>query len=673
MLSRLATALSNAVDALAPPLPLSEEFVWHWQCVMRFYTDRHSSSQKPIELTGLPGRLEEMSKLLEQEEAELGSDSLGPCLEQLLQRRMLDQMSALARADAPPGIKRCVLQFVSRLLASSGQALLPQMAVSTAVHKLVGLCGEVLAAPTERDEVHFLNVVCQKIRTDPGLLNCFLSSPGDPQGGAEGPSSLLKALLTLMECADSDVSTLAAECLILCMANVADDVARYVVGRSDVCTCVVRHLMRLYTAVPRSLHAADIDEAVAFWSSDAAGDAEAQPVLAPGKRRLLCFFKWLGFVDTLVELSHAIIGARLGQTFAEDFLCGVLRRDFADAQTEEAFLFEITLVTTCLRNVTSAPLVAAFGAFLLGDAERPSLKDALIERGRDPEASPQLLLATLQVFEELLQRPSRDILDSLVLGHLVGRGYHGAAGEVPELSDDDGGGGDPNDFDVSPGSSPVSRTFAPARIHRILNCFLLLLPDEIKSCEDTGYDAYIADAHRQYQEALAVSEAWDWPSEPLCEEHTSAEDDQSSDSQPEADHRGFQEGPFLAFVLDTIEKMHRQPYDVNLLVTSLVSRLALFAHPNLHEYLLNPLLPLAPGARSLFTSLLKVVEEIQVAVRGTDSLRRKLVLTRSALLGDGGDDAALGEESSVLEALIVIEEFCKELAAVAFVKYHAAS
>lgn len=672
MLSRLATALSNAVDALAPPLPLGEEFVWHWQCIMRFYTDRHSSSQKPIELTGLPGRLEEMSKLLEQEEAELGADCLGPCLEQLLQLRMLDQMSALARADTPPGIKGCVLRFVSRLVASSGQALLPQMAVSTAVHKLVGLCGEVQAAPTERDEVHFLNVVCQKIRSDPSLLNCFLSSTGD-QSSAGGPASLLRALLTLMESADSDVSTLAAECLILCMANMADDVARYVVGRSDVCTSVVRHLVRLYTAVPQSLRAADIDEAVSFWSADtpsSAGDAEAQPTLASGKRRLLCFFKWLGFVDTLVELSHAIIGARLGQTFAEDFLCGVLQRDFAATETEEAFLFVITLVTTCLRNVTSTHLVSAFGSFLLGNGGRPSLKDTLIERCRNPDTSPQLLLATLQVFEELLQRPSRNVLDSLVLGHLVGRGYHGTVTEGPESSDDEGGRAD---FDVSPGSSPVSRTFAPMHIHRILNCFLLLLPDEIKSCEDTGYDAYIADAHRQYQEALAVSEAWDWPSEPVCEEHASAEDDQSSDSQPEADHKAFQEGPFLAFVFDCIERMHRQPYDVNLLVTSLVSRLALFAHPNLHEYLLNPLLPLAPGARSLFTSLLKVVEEIQVAVRGTDSLRRKLVLTRSALLGDGGDDAALGEESSVLEALIVIEEFCKELAAVAFVKYHAAS
>ncbi|KAH6934840.1 hypothetical protein HPB50_001524 [Hyalomma asiaticum] len=230
----------------------------------------------------------------------------------------------------------------------------------------------------------------------------------------------------------------------------------------------------------------------------------------------------------------------------------------------------------------------------------------LLERARDPNASPQLVLTSLQAFEELLQRPSKEILDSLLLSHLVGRNYQSdATAEAFDFSDDD-------------------------------------------------------------QEGLCNR---------VGKEQPSAEDDQSSDSQPEADslHHGFYEGPFLSMLLDRIENMHRQPYDVNLLVTSLISRLALFAHPNLHEYLLNPLLPLAPGARSLFTALLKVVEEIQVAVHGMENLKRKLMLTRNALLNDSGDDCALGAESGVLEAIIVLEEFCKELAAVAFVKYHAAA
>lgn len=704
MFSRLATAFSNAVDALAPPLPLHEEFLWHWTAIMKFYTDRNSNSKKPIELTGLAGRLEEMSKILEQEESELGTENMGPCMEHFLQHKMLEQMSALSRADTPPGIKKCVLVFTTRLLTNSKQALLPQMGIYTAVKKLIGLCGEVLAAPTEREEAEFLNVICQKIRADPSILTCFLPTGledsrcvavgnGKEASGGSGDTSamsfpLLRACLTLIESADSDVSTLAAECLILCTSNLSDDVAHYVIAKSSMCASVVNHLVKLYCAIPHTLKAADIDEAVSSWSADGATSSSSSDhqVLASGKRKLLCFFKWLGFSDTLVELSHALIGAELGKTFLEDFLLGPLHDDFTRAESEESFLFITSLVTTCLRNLSSKDLVATLGTFLLGEQKGASPKDMLLERGRDPNASPQLVMATLQAFEELLQRPSREILDILLLNYLTTRGYQSdAAADAFDFSDDDQEGSygrvgkaNMSDFEVSPGSSPVSRTFAPAQIHRILNCFLMLLPDEIKSCEETdsGYDAYISDAHRQHQEMLTVTETWEWPSEPVREEQAGAEDDQSSDSQPEADsahHRGFYEGPFLSMLLDRIENMHRQPYDVNLLVTSLISRLALFAHPNLHEYLLNPLLPLAPGARSLFSSLVRVVEEIQVAVRGMENLKRKLMLTRKALLNDSGDDSALGTESGVLEAIIVLEEFCKELAAVAFVKYHAAA
>ncbi|XP_064480792.1 FHF complex subunit HOOK interacting protein 2A-like [Ornithodoros turicata] len=705
MFSRLATALYNAVDALAPPLPLQEELVWHWSAVTKFYSDRNSNSKKPVEETTIPGHLGEISKILEQEESELERESMGPCMEYFLQNKLLEQMSALARADTPPGMKKCILVFVTRLLNSSKQNLLPQMGVYNAVQKLIGLCGEVLAGPSEREEVQFLNTICQKIRNDPQILNCFLPALLSPEGnnvtnGKEisPPTSpsyelshqfpLLQGLLTLMESPDSEVSTLAAECLIMCTSTLNDQVAQFAVEKTEMCHNVVQHLVKLYSAIPPTLKAVDIEEAVASWSTDQSGRSSTPDLktLAPGKRKLLCFFRWLGFVDTMAELSHPTVAAELGRVFSEVFLHGCFLEGFVQAADEDAVLFETTLVTVCLRNVSAKQIVASFSTFLLSEDRIECtnlLKTVLIDHCRSFETPMPLVMATLQIFEELLQRPTKEVLDNLILNSLVTRSYYNPhADEGLDLSDEDDVpqcGRGFSDLEVSPGSSPVSRTFAPTQIHKILNCFLMLLPDEIKSCEesDSGYDAYISDAHRQYQETLALSDSWGWPTEPLSEEHTSAEEDQSSDSQPEADlmrrdARTF-EGPFLSMILDRIENMHRQPYDINLLVTSLVSRLALFAHPNLHEYLLNPLIPLAPGARSLFSSLWKVVEEIQVCVREMDNLKRKLTLTRSALLNDSGDDCTLVEESGVLEAVIVIEEFCKELAAVAFVKYHAAS
>lgn len=40
--------------------------------------------------------------------------------------------------------------------------------------KLVRLCGEVLAAPTENEEIQFLCIVCAKLKQDPYLVNFFL-------------------------------------------------------------------------------------------------------------------------------------------------------------------------------------------------------------------------------------------------------------------------------------------------------------------------------------------------------------------------------------------------------------------------------------------------------------------------------------------------------------------
>lgn len=40
--------------------------------------------------------------------------------------------------------------------------------------KLIRLCGEVLAAPTENEEIQFLCIVCSKLKQDPYLVNFFL-------------------------------------------------------------------------------------------------------------------------------------------------------------------------------------------------------------------------------------------------------------------------------------------------------------------------------------------------------------------------------------------------------------------------------------------------------------------------------------------------------------------
>lgn len=63
-----------------------------------------------------------------------------------------------------------------------------------------------------------------------------------------------------------------------------------------------------------------------------------------------------------------------------------------------------------------------------------------------------------------------------------------------------------------------------------------------------------------------------------------------------------------SFISDALSVL--QPYDVNLQVTAVLSKLSLLPHPHLHEYLLDPYINLAPGCRSLFSVIVRVRQQI---------------------------------------------------------------
>ncbi|XP_010787281.1 protein FAM160B1-like [Notothenia coriiceps] len=115
-----------------------------------------------------------------------------------------------------------------------------------------------------------------------------------------------------------------------------------------------------------------------------------------------------------------------------------------------------------------------------------------------------------------------------------------------------------------------------------------------------------------------------------------------------------------------------QPYDVNLQVTAVLSKLSMFPHPHLHEYLLDPYINLAPGCRSLFSVIVRVVGDLMLRIQRIPDFTPKLLLVRKRLLGLEPEGINV-DHMTLLEGVIVLEEFCKELAAIAFVKYHAAS
>ncbi|XP_062569002.1 FHF complex subunit HOOK interacting protein 2A-like, partial [Saccostrea cucullata] len=146
MFSKFSNILHHAVEALAPQLSLKEEFVYHWKAVTTFFMD-NKGEKLPIDQTQIPEHLDQMVVLLTEEEKIEQLDSTGPCMEYLLQHKLLETLYSLGRTDHPPGMKQI---------------------------RLVKACGEVQAAPTESEEIQFLCTVCSIVKSTPYLVNFFI-------------------------------------------------------------------------------------------------------------------------------------------------------------------------------------------------------------------------------------------------------------------------------------------------------------------------------------------------------------------------------------------------------------------------------------------------------------------------------------------------------------------
>uniref|UniRef100_A0A8C2XIR7 FHF complex subunit HOOK interacting protein 2 n=1 Tax=Cyclopterus lumpus TaxID=8103 RepID=A0A8C2XIR7_CYCLU len=98
MFSKFTSILQHAVEALAPSLPLQEDFVYHWKAITHYYIET-SDDKAPVTDTNIPSHLEQMLDILTQEERERESGETGPCMEYLLHHKILETLYTLGKAD----------------------------------------------------------------------------------------------------------------------------------------------------------------------------------------------------------------------------------------------------------------------------------------------------------------------------------------------------------------------------------------------------------------------------------------------------------------------------------------------------------------------------------------------------------------------------------------------
>ncbi|KAG8518225.1 Protein FAM160B2 [Galemys pyrenaicus] len=628
-----------------PSIDLLDAFVEHWKGITHYYIES-TDENTPAKKTDIPWRLKQMLDILVYEERQqAAAREAGPCLEYLLQHKILETLCTLGKAEYPPGMRQQVFQFFSKVLAQVQHPLLHYLHVHRPVQKLLRLGGTVPGSLTEKEEVQFTTVLCSKIQQDPALLTYILEK--------------------------GRVALKAQENLLLLVSVASQAAATYLVQNSPCCPAIVGHLCQLYQSMPAFLDPADIATLEGIsWRLPSAPSDEAS---FPGKEALAAFLGWFDYCDHLITEAHTVVADALAKAVTEKLFVEILQPQLLHV-SEQSILTSTALLTALLRQLRSPMLLKEAVAFLL-DADQPpaALGDSPLTlcthliRHCD-HLSDEISITTLRLFEELLQKPHERIIHSLVLCNLEGRPYVARCTPEPESYEDNldleedpyfsDGLLDPG-FRPSakPPPAPATNSDGRTAVTEIVNSFLCLVPEEAKTSaflEETGYDTYVHDAYGLFQECNSRVAPWGWPSGP-------------TPLDPHEPERPFFEGHFLRMLFDRMSRILEQPYSLNLQVTSVLSRLALFPHPHIHEYLLDPYISLAPGCRSLFSVLVRVIGDLMQRIQRVPQFPGKLLLVRKQLMGQVPGEQL--DHQTLLQGVVVLEEFCKELAAIAFVKF----
>ncbi|XP_049896051.1 FHF complex subunit HOOK interacting protein 2B isoform X2 [Epinephelus moara] len=701
--SKLSSMLLHALETREPTVALLDSFVDHWKSITNYYIQTTDES-RPVKQTDIPWRLKQMLDILVYEEKDQGVEETGSCLEYLLQHKLLETLCTLGKAQYPPGMVQQVLLFFSKLLSQMQKPLLHLVSVYRPVQKLIRLCA-LPGSQTEKEEAQLLLVVCSRVKQDPHTLRFVLEildqpaartpasdqsqpctqtdppplcSQSDPSACSPDQSEcgLLWALLQLTNSQRGSVSLKAYESLLLLSGLQSGPSGDLLSDQTQLGELLTGRLLQLYSLLP--LEDLDPGELQNWphipWSSQFSRCSSDLRSDSPAADHMTNFFCWLDFLDHLIREAPQVLAVKLAQCVHHLWLVNVLQPQLLHT-SEQVVLSSTSVLCAVVRLVQSSSLLDQLVHFLL---RTDPLTHLLLQRC--DHISDQISLVSLSLVDELLQKPHRDILDVLVLSFLQSRSYLSppAAGQEDRHTETNKDHEDSDDLEDDPFFSdslfsdsqqllpppppppPLSSSAPPppsglGSAADVVNSFLCLVPVQVRSAQllqEGGYESYVHDAHTLVTECQSLSLSWDWPL--------------SLPPPSSSSHEEFFEGHLLKVLFDRLGRVLEQPYELNLQLTAVLSRLSSFSHPLLHEYLLDPYVHLSPCCRSLFSVLIRLMGELMQRIQQVSNLTDRLLNTRRLLLGLNQNTGL--EHLTLLKGLIILEEFCKELAAIAFVK-----
>lgn len=233
----------------------------------------------------------------------------------------------------------------------------------------------------------------------------------------------------------------------------------------------------------------------------------------------------------------------------------------------------------------------------------------------------------------------------MIFRYIENRGYYDAASSstVQTWSDEE----DEREKKRSTAVEPVkSTTLKPNNILKVINNFLLLLPRQIISDSiGTCYEEYVQDANRHYKNWIAKTAKFNWPIEAVSHakdvdddfaygrQHTASCSDpkiQSCDSGIAEEQ--FYEGALLRMLFMHVRHMAKHPYELNIAVIAILSKLSFMPHPYLHEILLNPEIPVARGTNTLWSNMQILSRQLLLEIPRIEGFQKRITEKAERLL-----------------------------------------
>jgi len=547
----------------------------------------------------------------------------------------------------------------------------------------------------------------------------------------ESQHLIVACLINFFDSADYMVAFRAMELLlVVCQLQEHSGAAENAVLNTPLCSSLADRMSALFRAIPSNVDPGSLEEICVNWMEEAHHLQKNYPPSSTSSEQsnlqcrleLVGFFCWLDFCDSLVKESVDVVSRAVAASLIDDFFVACIEGELLDAiegEQNEKITYLLAFISQCWTHIRSETLAIEFGVWLIGNPAEVSklpgrlahpLKHRLV--ALCSSADQDVSLEALRTFDILLSiRPRDSVLQSLALIYLEDRGYLDrsvAESSIASWSDEE----DEREMRLKGGERMIeisaitsqmpgtcteavpyvsSRTLAPSNIGRIINKWLYLVPfNEFRpsidggiTTSDSGFDQYVKNAEKQVKDIFNQCSGFtEWPREAVFQNPLNdaiCGDRDSSDSRAEDDALGsvkFYEGDFFECIFNLVSSLLNRDYAQNLQMTAIVSRLAMFPHPYLHEFLLNPTLSTSSSARTLYSVIRSVLDHAKTETEDIEDLPKKISMCRRTLVSKGGSERLMfpmtSKETRIIDGLIVLEEFGKELAAIALVKYHMA-